>query len=42
MLCRVNEATALSIARTGRGLYLKALEKLQLYALTAFKNGEDI
>ena len=31
-----------SMGRNGLDLYLKALEKLQLYALTTYKNGADI
>ena len=31
-----------SMGRNGPDLYLKALEKLQLYALTTYKNGADV
>jgi len=31
-----------SVARSGPDLYLKAMEKLQLYASTTYKNGADI
>jgi len=31
-----------SMAKNGPDLYLMALEKLQLYALTTYKNGADI
>jgi len=31
-----------SMGRNGLDLYLKALEKLQLYASTTYKNGADI
>ena len=31
-----------SMANNGPDLYLKALEKLQLYALTTYKNGADL
>jgi len=31
-----------SMGRNGPDLYLKALEKLQLYASTTYKNGVDI
>ena len=31
-----------SMAKNGLDLYLKALEKLQLYALTTYKNGADV
>jgi len=30
------------MGRNGPDLYLKALEKLQLYALTTYKNGVDV
>jgi len=32
----------ISMAKNGLDLYLKALEKLQLYASTTYKNGADI
>jgi len=32
----------LSMAKNGSDLYLKALEKLQLYASTTYKNGADV
>ena len=31
-----------SMAKNGSDLYLKALEKLQLYASTTYKNGADV
>ena len=31
-----------SVARSGPDLYLKAMEKLQLYASTTYNNGADI
>ena len=31
-----------SMAKNGPDLYLKALEKLQLYAFTTYKNGADV
>ena len=32
----------ISVARNGPDLYLKVMEKLQLYALTTYKNGADM
>jgi len=31
-----------AMAKNGLDLYLKALEKLQLYSLTTYKNGSDV
>jgi len=31
-----------SVARNGTDLYLKAMEKLQLYTSTTYKNGVDV
>jgi len=31
-----------SMAKNGLDLYLKAIEKLQLYAWTTYKNGVDV
>jgi len=35
-------AVEFSVARNGPDLYLKAMEKLQLYASTTYKNGADV